>query len=135
VYLVRGAEGDYARWLKDTGGPYDGFLLSTANCFPEQLHEVIKKIEAEDIPSASKISEKVSGVVREVFSLVQSIPHGNAFTNANKAIDHYMAFGTEAAKKPGPMLHAKARLPHEVIAATGKALQRYRLMPQKGYLE
>jgi dihydrodipicolinate synthase/N-acetylneuraminate lyase len=135
VYLVRGAEGDYARWLKDTGGPYDGFLLSTANCFPEQLHEVIKKIEAGDIPSASKISEKISGVVREVFSLVQSIPHGNAFTNANKAIDHYMAFGTEAAKKPSPMLHAKVRLPHGVIAATGEALKRYELMPPKGYLE
>jgi len=135
VYLVRGAEGDYARWLKDTGGPYDGFLLSTANCFPEQLHGVIEKIEARDIPSASKISEKISGVVREVFSLVQPLPHGNAFTNANKAIDHYMAFGTAAAKKPGPMLHAKARLPEGIIAATGEVLKRYGLMPQKGYLE
>lgn len=135
VYLVRGAEGDYARWLKDTGGPYDGFLLSTANCFPEQLHGVIEKIEAGDIPSASKISEKISGVVREVFSLVQSLPHGNAFTNANKAIDHYMALGTGASKKPGPLLHAKARLPGGVITAAGEALKRYELMPQKGYLE
>ena len=32
VFLVRGAEGQYARWLKTGGGPYDGFLLSTANC-------------------------------------------------------------------------------------------------------
>jgi len=135
VYLVRGAEGDYARWLRDTGGPYDGFLLSTANCFPEQLYEVIKKIEAGDIPSAMKISEKISGTVREVFSLVESLTHGNAFTNANKAIDHYMAFGTGAAKNPGPMLHAKVRLPDGVISATGEALKRYGLMPQKGYLE
>jgi len=135
VYLVRGAEGDYARWLKETGGPYGGFLLSTANCFPEQLYGVIKKIEAGDIPSAAKISEKISGAVREVFSLVESLPHGNAFTNANKAIDHYMAFGTGAAKKPGPMLHAKVRLPDGVISATGEALKRYELMPPKGYLE
>jgi dihydrodipicolinate synthase/N-acetylneuraminate lyase len=135
VYLVRGAEGDYARWLKDTGGPYDGFLLSTANCFPAMLQEVINAIEARDIPSAEKISEKISGTVREVFSLVQPLPHGNAFTNANKAIDHYMAFGGGAAKKPGPMLHAKARLPDGVISATGEALKRYDLMPPKGYLE
>jgi dihydrodipicolinate synthase/N-acetylneuraminate lyase len=135
MYLVRGAEGDYARWLKDTGGPYDGFLLSTANCFPEQLHEVIEKIEAGDTSSAGKISEKISSTVREVFALVQSLPHGNAFTNANKAIDHYMAFGTGAAKNPGPMLHAKVRLPDGVIAATGEALKRYDLMPPKGYLE
>ena len=36
VTLLRGAEGDYARWSKH-GGPYDGFLLSTANAFPSQL--------------------------------------------------------------------------------------------------
>jgi len=135
VYLVRGAEGDYARWLKDTGGPYDGFLLSTANCFPEQLHGVIEKIEARDIPSATKISERISGAVREVFPLVQPLSHGNAFTNANKAIDHFMAFGAGAEKNPAPMLHAKLRLPEGVITATGEVLKRYGLMPRKGYLE
>ena len=37
VTLLRGAEGDYARWSKARGGPYDGFLLSSANAFPAQL--------------------------------------------------------------------------------------------------
>ena len=50
--------GDYARWLKDNGGPYDGFLLSTANCFPALLLEVINAIEKGDIPSAGKISRR-----------------------------------------------------------------------------
>ena len=37
VTLLRGAEGDYARWSKARGGPYGGFLLSSANAFPAQL--------------------------------------------------------------------------------------------------
>ncbi len=33
VFLVRGAEGHYAAWLRESDGPYHGLLLSTANCF------------------------------------------------------------------------------------------------------
>ena len=40
VFLVRGAEGDYVRWLKIVKGPYDGFLLSSANCFARELHQI-----------------------------------------------------------------------------------------------
>lgn len=39
VFLVRGAEGGYDRWTKPAG-PYDGCLLSTANTFAAELHEV-----------------------------------------------------------------------------------------------
>src|SRR3989442_8175523 len=39
VFLVRGAEGDYVRWLKIVKGPYDGFLLSSANCFARELDQ------------------------------------------------------------------------------------------------
>lgn len=134
VFLVRGAEGEYARWLKENGGPYDGFLLSTANCFPTLLGDLIDSLEERDIPAAVKISEKISGAVREVFSIVEPLPHGNPFTNANKAIDHYMAFGADAAKKPGPMLHAKVRLPGGILSATGEVLKRYGMMPSRGYL-
>src|SRR5258708_15878554 len=41
VFTMRGAETDYARWFKATGGPYDGYLLSTANCFAKELDEMI----------------------------------------------------------------------------------------------
>ena len=34
-------KGQYARWLKSAGGPYDGFLLSTANVFADRLAEMI----------------------------------------------------------------------------------------------
>jgi len=134
VFLVRGAEGDYAGWLKDDGGPYDGFLLSTANCFPSFLSNIIELIENGDIEGARLLSNKLSNVMNEVFTLIQSVPQGNMFTNANKAIDHYMANGPLSSQTEGPMLHAGVRLPESIISETGKILSSFGLMPSKGYL-
>lgn len=135
IFMVRGAEGEYANWLRDTGGPYDGFLLSTANCFARELKIVIASIEARDLEKAGEISRRITSAVNAVFALVQPLTSGNAFTNANKAMDHFFAFGPGAAKKTAPMLHAKVRLPADVIEATGDILAQCRLMPDKGYLE
>ncbi len=134
-YLVRGAEGGYAHWLKDTGGCYDGFLLSTANCFSRDLSSLIESLEKNDQEKARGISEKLTSIVSEVFALVQPLPYGNPFTNANKAIDHFFAFGPSANTTEGPMLHEKIRLPHDVIEATSAILTHYILMPEKGYME
>jgi dihydrodipicolinate synthase/N-acetylneuraminate lyase len=135
VFLVRGAEGDYARWLRSAGGPYDGFLLSTANSFPAALLSVVDGIRGGRLADAVRVSTALSGAVAEVFALVAEIPCGNAFTNANKAIEHFMAFGPGAADREGPMLHGGIRIPAGVIAAAGEALKRHGLMPAKGYLE
>jgi len=135
VFLVRGAEGDYARWLKDVNGVYDGFLLSTANCFPDTLSVIIEHVEGGDTESAAALSDRLSKVFLEVFELVQPFAHGNAFTNANKAIDHFKAFGPKAHRKEGPMLHAKVRLPEQIISGTGAILTGHGLMPLRGYLE
>lgn len=135
VFLVRGAEGDYAKWLKRAGGPYDGFLLSTCNCFPSQMADLVEKIEAGDMQGAEEFSVKLTGAVREVFSLVQPLPCGNVFTNANKAMDHYFAFGPNAAQKQAPLLHAGVRIIGDMISGTGEVLARYNLMPSKGYME
>jgi hypothetical protein len=62
------------------------------------------------------------------------LPHGNAFANANKAMDHFMAHGPRAASLPPPRLHSGEVLPPEVIARTGDALNRRGLLPAKGYL-
>ena len=135
VFLVRGAEGDYARWLKSGGGPYDGFLLSTANCFGRELHQVIELLGAGQRAEAQRLSERLSAVVKEVFALVAGLPDGNAFANANKAMDHFFAHGPQAASVPPPRLHAGSRLPVEVINAAGEALQRHGFLPAAGYLE
>jgi hypothetical protein len=134
VFLVRGAEGDYARWLRAAGGTYDGFLLSTANSFPAGLLAVVDGIREGRLEEAMRISTALSGAVGEVFGLVGEIPCGNAFTNANKAIEHFMAFGPAATDRQGPMLHGGIRIPAGIITATGKSLRRYGLMPEKGYL-
>lgn len=135
VFLVRGAEGDYARWLQDAGGPYDGFLLSTANCFASELSALIGCLEKGHLKEATKISENLTKAITEVFALVQPLPFGNAFTNANKAIDHFFAFGPRADTARGPMLHAKTRIPADILKATGVILERRQMMPVRGYLD
>ena len=135
VFLVRGAEGDYARWLREAGGPYDGFLLSTANSFPRELRSVVENLEKGDFKAAGETSGRLSTVIGKVFAIVQPLPHGNAFTNANKAIDHFLAYGPNAASHPGPLLHAGVRLPREILSATGEVLDNQGLLPEKGYWE
>ena len=135
VFTVRGAEGDYARWLNTAGGPYDGFLLSTANCFARELHQIIDDIAEKRLDGARQMAARLTSVVAEVFQLVNSVPEGNPFANGNKAIDHFFAHGPRAAEISPPRLHAGGRLPFEVIRATGEALSRHGLMPNKGYLE
>jgi len=135
VFLVRGAEGNYAQWLTGTGGSYDGFLLSTANCFSQNLSSLIESLEKKELEKAREILERLTIVVSEVFALVQPLPYGNPFTNANKAIDHFSAFGPRANTTEGPMLHEKIRIPRNVIQATGAILSHHNLMPEKGYME
>ena len=135
VFLVRGAEGDYADWLQKAGGPYHGFLLSTANCFASHLSELIRLIETSDTGRAREISSRLTETVSRAFNLVADLPHGNPFTNANKAIDHYMAHGPRAAEFETPRLHAGVRLPGEIVTAIGRVLEETGLAPDRGYLE
>jgi len=134
VFTVRGAEGDYANWLQPAGGPYNGFLLSTANCFARELNQLIGDISAQRFDVAKKMSERLSAVIAEAFRLANPLPDGNPFANANKAMDHFSAYGPQAASVPPPRLHAGTHLPVEMIRATGEILSRYDLMPDKGYL-
>ncbi len=135
VFMMRGAEGDYAKWLKTGGGPYDGFLLSTANCFGAQLHQMIRDASDNRLESAQRTSDVLTRVIDEVFALVKDFPQGNPFTNANKAMDHFFAHGPHAAEVPPPRLHGGSQLPVEIIQQAGAILSRNYLMPVKGYLE
>jgi hypothetical protein len=135
VFLVRGAEGDYVRWLKAARGPYDGFLLSTANCFAREFHQIVEDLAGRRVKAAREMSERLTACINEVFGIVTGLPHGNPFANANKAMDHFFAYGFRAEAAPPPRLHAGVCLPPEVIRATGESLTRHGLMPEKGYLE
>jgi dihydrodipicolinate synthase/N-acetylneuraminate lyase len=134
VFMVRGAERDYATWLKAAGGNYDGFLLSTANCFAKELRQMITDLSEARADAANELSKRLTATISAAFELAAPFPHGNAYANANKAMDHFFAYGPKAASVPPPRLHAGSSLPSEMIVQTGKILERYGLMPTKGYL-
>jgi dihydrodipicolinate synthase/N-acetylneuraminate lyase len=134
VFMLRGAEGDYSRWLRSCSGCYDGFLLSMLNGFAPQLHRLLELLDAGASEEAEALSSLLSSTVRGIFALVADLPHGNAFTNANKAVDHWMAHGPAAASIEPPRLHAGVRLPQEVIDRAGEILRENNLLPSEGYL-
>ena len=135
VFLVRGAEGSYARWLEEAGGCYQGLLLSTANCFAADFGQMIAWLEAGRITGADTLSQQITSVVTAAFDAVAEIRHGNAFANANKAIDHFKAYGARALSVAPPMLHAGVRLSVSVIRTVGEAVEAGGFVPPKGYLE
>lgn len=135
LFLVRGAEGGYSRHLKLGGGKYDGFLLSTANGFGPQLAELIEHLRAGRQGDADALSARLEATVNDVFAAAAPLPYGNAFTNANKAIDHFMAHGPGARAITPPRLHSGERLPADLIATTCAALERHGLLPARGYLQ
>ncbi len=135
VLLLRGAEGAYARHPKTAGGRYDGALLSTANGLGAALGGVLDALAAGRHGEAEALSRRIETVVDTVFGAAAAVPAGNAFTNANKAIDHVMAHGDAAAAAEPPRLHAGTRLPRELIAATTAALASQGLAPVRSYLQ
>jgi dihydrodipicolinate synthase/N-acetylneuraminate lyase len=135
VFMVRGMEGAYARWYKPTpGGLYDGFLLSTANCFAREFRDLMSLAEEGKAGEAAHLSGRVSRAVMAAMERAGKISFGNAFANSNKAFDHYFAHGPGARKIPSPMTHSGKRLPDEFVQYAGDLLEDEELMPEKGYL-
>lgn len=134
VVLLRGAEGGYDRHPKSGGGRYDGLLLSTANGLAGSIAGILDALAAGHREQAQALSRRVEAVVNVVFSAAAALPDGNAFTNANKSIDHVMAHGAKADRSAGPQLHAGSRLPGELIEIALDALARHELLPDRGYL-
>ena len=134
VFLVRGAEqGGYAPWPRTAGGPYDGFLLSTANVFSRELDEMLRLLDEGNIAAAQAMSAKLVEVVSLAFAIVSDFPVGNAFANANKMLDHCMAHGEEALLIDPPMLYSGTRLPKSFIECGLRLLRQHSLLPKIGY--
>jgi len=135
VFLVRGAEGDYTRWPKSAGGPYDGFLLSTANVFARELDLCLRLLDQGRHAEVQGLADRLSRVVEGCFALVRNFPSGNAFTNANKVLDHLMAHGEAGLARPAPLLYRGVRLPIEWIERAAALLRENGLMPVLGYMQ
>jgi len=142
LYLVRGAEGNYTKWLRINDGSYDGFLLGSANCFAKELNSIVQSLSTGNLDAAKELSERVTGVVEQVSNCAADLPAGNSFANANKAIEHFFAYGPEAANFAPPRtrrdasqrVHSGKGLPTEIIKIAGDALIHFGLMPSEGYL-
>jgi dihydrodipicolinate synthase/N-acetylneuraminate lyase len=134
VFRVRGAETDYAKWLDPARNAYDGFLLSTANCFARELSQMTVLARAGKRDQAQAMSNQLSSIIIETFQLVSPIKSGNAFAIANKAIDHLFAFGSRAVETAPPRLHDGSALPAELIRRTAEILARQDVLPREGYM-
>ena len=135
AFLVRGAEGRYLEHCAGAGGEYDGFLLSTANGFGRQLGNMLAHVDRGEMKAAEAFSEKLTAICAQLFELAGRVGYGNAFTNANKAMDHFFAHGPGAGAVAAPLLHSGRRLPRELIEAAGAILASHDAMPRRGYLE
>jgi len=150
LFLVRGAESGYSRWYKASSsngrpnavsgggtphGIYDGFLLSTANCFAREFSLIMEDVAAGRFTEADALSDRVSAVVGGVFLEASKLDFGNPFSNANKAMDHCLAWGSGYASIPLPMTHSGNRLPLSLVQTAGALMDQYGFRPAKGYLE
>jgi hypothetical protein len=126
---------DYCKWMDGSRVRYDGFLLSTTNCFARELSQMIEYSRGGRPDLARQISERISAIIIEVFQIVSPLRAGNAFANANKAMDHLFAFGSKAMQMPTPRLHNGTTIPIEIIRRAAEVLARHDCLPRDGYLQ
>jgi len=126
LFLVRGAELGYCGWLSPAG-PYDGFLLSTANWLAPRLASVVAGAadQAE--------SRRIDAVVDGAFAAVRDLRSGNAFSNSARLMDHVMAYGAGAASAPLPRSRG-GLFPREFVGRAVSLLDNHGWLPREGYL-
>lgn len=134
VFFVRGAEGEYCKWYKGLGG-YDGFLLSSANCFGNQLLHILNAIDDGRADEAKRLSAAVARAIDRVFASCAALEGGNVFANANKCIDHCQAYGDAWQQAALPMRHCGQRIPKAYIAEAAETLKKEGWFIHKGYMD
>lgn len=127
VFLVRGAELGYSGWFKPRG-PYDGFLLSTANWLAPELADIAAGTATADLDA------RVEAAVAGAFELVPGYPTGNAFGNSAKLMDQVMAYGNKAVGTTGPFSRDGSPFPTELVSRAMKLLSAQGLLPDSGYM-
>lgn len=133
VFFVRGAEGDYEKWSYRSGGCYDGFLLSSANTFGRELRFVLEALQAGELNEAKRSAGMISEIIGKVFSDTAELEGGNVFANANKCIDHILAYGERWDESDTPMRHCGKRIPEKYIESTYAVMKKFGKIPDEGY--
>ncbi|MGH7079431.1 MAG: dihydrodipicolinate synthase family protein [Acetobacteraceae bacterium] len=133
VAMVRGAEGGYLAALAPSG-PYDGWLLSSANVFGRVLRRILDLHAADEGARASRLSGILAMVVEALFDAAAEIAFGNPFSNANRAADHVLATGRTWRDVPAPLSASGNALPARLLEAAADILEALRAVSDAGYL-
>ena len=131
---LRGAEGNYAEALRPAGA-YDGWLLSTGNAFAGCLQEIAASLRRTNNDAAAALSADLTRVVARVFDAAQQVGFGNAFSNANRACDHILAWGTHWRDAAPPLSVSGAPLPLILLEEAELAVSGVLDVPARGYLK
>lgn len=134
LVLLRGAEGGYADAVAPSGG-YDGWLLSTGNSFPAALRTLASHIGSGDADAARRLSALLTAASAQLFASASSVKSGNAFSNANRAADHVLAWGARWDAVESPRTISGEALPREMLATAAEILKRLGEYHDAGYLE
>jgi dihydrodipicolinate synthase/N-acetylneuraminate lyase len=134
VPALRGAENGYADALRANGGTYDGWFLSSGNIFAAEMQELYRLCATGQRQAMRTLSDRVEKAVAALFAAVRSLPFGNAFSNANRAGDHILAYGSSWRDAPLPLTHAGVSLPPGALEAAEAAIRLVREVPHAGYL-
>ncbi len=133
VSYVRGAEGKYLDFLAPAG-PYDGWLLSSGNVFGDVLRTILDLRAAGDDAAAASLSDVMTELVAGMFSAAGELTFGNPFSNANRAGDHLLAYGSSWRERPRPLAISGDHIPDGVLEATEALLGRMPSVRKDGYL-
>ena len=133
VVMLRGAEGGYVEALKPNG-PYDGWLLSTANVFAREFRQILRFRDSGQADAALDLSQTLTRQITALFESAESLPFGNAFSNANRAGDHVLAWGRAWREAPPPLTISGEALPRALLEAAAASLARHPGVPERGYL-
>lgn len=131
--LVRGAEGDYLEALAPSG-PYHGWLLSTGNALGNPLRRLLSLKDENSAEEASSLSADISNVVAAVFAAAQDEGGANAFSNANRAMDHLRAYGRNWQSAPLPRKVNGDALSHALVEAVEAKASVLLGLAKDGYL-
>lgn len=131
---LRGAEGNYAEALRPAGA-YDGWLLSTGNAFAGCLQEIAASLRRANNAATAALSAGLTRAVEQVFSAAQQVGFGNAFSNANRACDHILAWGARWRDANPPLSVSGVILPLVLLEEAERAVFSVQNVPARGYLE
>lgn len=124
LMLLRGAEGDPTEMVRSAAPIYDGLLLSTVNCFPAEYAALL---------DGTGRFGAFGEVIEQLFAAAAKAPISNAFSDANRAMDHVLYYGADAMERPMPLCIGGKPLPKALVQQAFDAMKARGLVPTEGY--